>query len=109
MLEYLEVVPPLGTVGLSAEFETKVDQYRLEGTQPTGRAESSVPAFVHPRNSRLCWKRCCVPLTSDPKILGVLRHLGGGESSGDRGTVHRVCAQVGLALHSYFLICFFLP
>ena len=26
VLEYLEVVPPLVTMGLSAEFETKVDQ-----------------------------------------------------------------------------------
>ena len=26
MLEHLEVVPPLGTEGLSAEFLTKVDQ-----------------------------------------------------------------------------------
>ena len=30
MLECLEVVPPLGTVRLSIELETKVD--RLEGT-----------------------------------------------------------------------------
>jgi hypothetical protein len=27
VLERLEVVPPLGTVGLSAEFDTKVNQY----------------------------------------------------------------------------------
>ena len=32
VLELLEVVPPLGTVRLSAEFETKVDQHQLEGT-----------------------------------------------------------------------------
>ena len=32
MLERLEVVPPLGAVGLFAEFETKVDQCRPEGT-----------------------------------------------------------------------------
>lgn len=32
VLELLEVVPPLGTMGLSAEFETKVDQHQLEGT-----------------------------------------------------------------------------
>ena len=32
MLERLEVVPPLGTVGLSTELEIRVDQSRLEGT-----------------------------------------------------------------------------
>ena len=37
-------------------------------------------------------------LLSDPKILGVLGHLQHGESSGDRGTVHRVGAQGGLGL-----------
>ena len=30
MLEYLEVVPPLGTVGLFTVFETKVDQHQPE-------------------------------------------------------------------------------
>ena len=33
MLEHLEVVPPLGTMGLSTEFKIKVDQHRLEETQ----------------------------------------------------------------------------
>jgi hypothetical protein len=32
MIEYLELLSPLGTVELSAEFETNVDQYLLEGT-----------------------------------------------------------------------------
>jgi hypothetical protein len=36
MLESLEVVPPLGTVGLSTEFKTKVDQCWLEGTRVAG-------------------------------------------------------------------------
>jgi hypothetical protein len=36
VLESLDVVPPLGTVGLSAEFETKADQSRWEGTRDTG-------------------------------------------------------------------------
>ena len=31
MLEGLELVPPLGTVGLSAEFKTKIDQHPPEG------------------------------------------------------------------------------
>ena len=55
-----------------------------------------VPAGTDP--FQLVWNRCCVLLTSDPKILGVLGCLRGGESSGDHGTVHRVQAQVGLAL-----------
>ena len=38
MLERLEVVPPLGNMELSAEFETKVDQRQLEGTRDTGQA-----------------------------------------------------------------------
>ena len=84
MLEHLEVVPPLGTMGLLAVFETKVDQ--KEPKPLVGRG-SRVPVPVGSRLSQLCWSRCCVPLTSDPKILGVLRHLGRGESSGDHGTV----------------------
>jgi hypothetical protein len=32
VLQCLEVVLPLGTLGLSTEFEIKVDQCRLEGT-----------------------------------------------------------------------------
>ena len=31
MLECLEVIPPLGTVGLSAVLATKVDQHNSEG------------------------------------------------------------------------------
>jgi hypothetical protein len=41
------------------------------------------PAVTGP--SQLVWNRCCVPLTSDPKILYMLGHLQHGESSGDRG------------------------
>jgi hypothetical protein len=29
-----------------------------------------------PSYSRWCWNRCCVLLTLDPKILGMLEHLG---------------------------------
>ena len=40
-------------------------------------------------------------LLSDPKILCVLWHVRHGESSGDFGTIHRVCDQdsTGLALN----------
>ena len=43
-------------------------------------------------------KKCCVPLTSDPKILGVLGNLWGGESSGDLGIVHQVQVESHLVL-----------
>ena len=29
-----------------------------------------------PSYSQWCWNRCCVLLTPDPKILGMLEHLG---------------------------------
>ena len=45
MLERLEVVSPLRSIGLSTEFESKVDQCRLEGTQATGWV-----GFLCPRN-----------------------------------------------------------
>ena len=43
VLEHLGVEPPLGTVGLAAEFVPKVSQCRPEGTRPTGRVR-----FLHP-------------------------------------------------------------
>jgi hypothetical protein len=52
--------------------------------------------------SQFFWNRCCVPLTSDSRILGMLGHLWCGESSGDRGTILWVCAQGGLC-NSKFL------
>jgi hypothetical protein len=59
------------------------------------RQGSCVLASAGTGFSGLLWNRCCVPLTSDPKILGVLGHLLHGVSSGDRGTI---CIQVGLEL-----------
>ena len=55
VLQHLEVVPPLQTLGLSTVF----------------RRGSCVlaPAVTGPL--RLFWDRCCVPFTSDPKILGM--------------------------------------
>jgi hypothetical protein len=44
------------------------------------------------------WNRCWVPLTSDLRIVGVLRHLRYEESSGDFGTLCRVCVQDGVRL-----------
>ena len=39
------------------------------------------------------WNKCYVPFTSDLKILGVLRCLQHGESSGDLATLYQGCAQ----------------
>ena len=49
-----------------------------------------VPAGTGP--SWLFCSRCCIPLTSDPKILGVLGCLQCGESSGDLGNFRHVCS-----------------
>jgi hypothetical protein len=38
VLQFLEVVPPLGTMELSAVFKIKVDQHRPEGTRAAGQA-----------------------------------------------------------------------
>ena len=60
----------------------------------------SVPAGTGP--CWLFWNRCCVPLTSDPKILGVLGCLWHGVSSGECGTVCQVHSQGGQGLPSSF-------
>ena len=31
---------------------------------------------TYPSYTQWCWNRCCVLLTPNPKILGVLEHLG---------------------------------
>ena len=46
--------------------------------------------------SRLVWNRCCVPLTSDPKILGMLGCLGNGESFGTLGIFAKLESKVAL-------------
>ena len=69
----------LGIVGLAVEFTPKVcsgHQPRQEETSVTGRVE-----FLGCPGSSGCsyfwfWGRCCVLLTSDPMILGVLERLG---------------------------------
>ena len=59
----------------------------LNGSQPLVGRGSFAPVHVGTRPSGILWNRCCVPLTSDPKILGVLEHLQHGESFGNCGTV----------------------
>jgi hypothetical protein len=77
---------------LSVEFEIEVEQGQLEWTWVTGLAGFLVPAPAGPRKFQFFWNKCCVPLTSDPMVLGMLGHLGSRESSGGRGTVHWVRA-----------------
>ena len=56
--------------------------------QPQVEPVSWVPVPAGPSPSGLFWNRCCVALTSDPKILGVHGHLWFGESSGNLGTFY---------------------
>jgi hypothetical protein len=81
-LRCLEVMSPVGTVELSGVFKTKVHQHRSEGTWASGQAELLAPTVTGP--SWLVWNRCCIPLTSDPKIAWILWC---------RVTIHQVCAQ----------------
>ena len=57
----------------------------LKEPQPLVAQVSFVSVPAGTSHSRLFWNRCCVPLTSDPKILGVLGLLWTGDSSGDLG------------------------
>jgi hypothetical protein len=72
------VEPPLGgAVGLAAQFAHKVNQGRLEVTQATRWVEFLSPRMLLvPVYSPWCWNRCCILFTPDPKILGMLEHLG---------------------------------
>ena len=91
MLWNLEVVPPLGDCGA-------VQCVRNQGRPAPIRKNLSLSAPAHTGPSWLFWNRCCVPLTSDPKILGVLGCLWHGESSGDPGTILHVHVQGGAGL-----------
>jgi hypothetical protein len=71
MLACLGVVPPLRAVGLFAEFETKADWKEPE---PGGVLASLYPA--DPSHSWWSCYRCCILLTGDRKILGVVECLG---------------------------------
>jgi hypothetical protein len=60
VLEHLEVVSPLGTVGLSAMFKTKVAQRRPEGTFTAGQVRLLCPCS--------CWPQTL------PVVLGQMLH-----------------------------------
>lgn len=84
MLEHLGVVPPMGAVGLSAKFEIKLTSANWKELNLLVRQGSCFCMPAVPGHPCFCWNRC-VPFTSDPKILAVLGHLWGGDSSGDCG------------------------
>jgi hypothetical protein len=65
----------------------------LKKPQPLVRWFSCVPVPDGTGPSLLFWNRCCVPLTSDPMILGLIGCLWCRESSGNHGTIHWVGAQ----------------
>ena len=60
------------------------------------RHDSYVLAPAVTGMSQLVWNRCCVPLTSDPKILGMLGCLGNGESFGTLGIFAKLESKVAL-------------
>jgi hypothetical protein len=76
MLELLGVELPLCVVGMAAEFVPKV----CSGYQPRQTRRNlchwsgRVPVCLGPTgpSNSGCWNRCCVLLTSNPVILGVL-------------------------------------
>jgi hypothetical protein len=91
---------PLGTMGPSSEFVPKVIRVWGRSERNPSQQVSFILVPAGPSPSGLFWNRCCISLTSDPKILGVLGPLWHGESSGDLGTIHWVHAQgdEGLAM-----------
>ena len=75
MLECLGVELPLGVVGLAVQFSPIVcsGYWAQTGSNPchwSGR----VPGSLDP--TAPSWDRCCILLTSDLMILGLLEHLG---------------------------------
>jgi hypothetical protein len=91
-------------------LKAKYTSTKPKGPEPLVWRVFWVPAPAGSGRLWLFWNRCWIPLTSDPKILGLLGHLQSGESSGDQGTVCWVRAQVvsGLALTGSALYCFLL-
>jgi len=73
VVECLRFKPPLGAVGLALEF---AQVKPAQEPKPLVRKSSCVPGSARPSYSTWCWNRCCVLLTLDLKILGVLELLG---------------------------------
>jgi hypothetical protein len=69
------------------------NQGRPAPTKPEETRAAGQAGLLYPCSCWLFWGRHYVPLSSDSKILGVLRCLLCGESSGDLGTFFQVWAQ----------------
>jgi hypothetical protein len=68
----------LGVVGLTAELAPSVCSGHwliLEGIHTTDQVEFLGSSGLNVPTYFLCWGRCCVFLTSNPMILGVLECL----------------------------------
>jgi hypothetical protein len=102
VLEHLVVELPLNIVGLAAEFSPKIcSALQLRPERIQCHWSGRVPMFLDPTGTSYCWQsfdRCCVLLTSDPMILGVLEHLG----------VEFPLGVVGLAAEFVSKICLFI-
>ena len=98
LLECLEVVPPLGTMELTPEFQTNVVQSFPEGTRTTGWGRGGLlcPCSCWLQALPIVLKLMLLPLTSDPKILGRLGCLGNGESFGTLGLFAKLESKVAL-------------
>ena len=78
-------------------------------TQPLVVWVSFVPVTAGTSPLWMLWNRCRIPLTSEPKILGVLGNLWQGDSSDELGTLGWDCPQgdKGLALTRRSIYHFF--
>ena len=82
---------PLGSLGhSSSHHEAGADWNKSQLLEGQG---SFVIEPDGKRHSGILWKKSCIPITSDPKILGVLGHLLHIKSSGDIGTLCQVLTQ----------------
>ena len=76
VLALLKFEPPLGAVGLVAEFVPKINR---EPGRSLSHWSGGIPMSLDPAghsHSWWCWNRCCVILTPDTMILGLLKRLG---------------------------------
>ena len=97
VLEHLGVELPVGVVGQAVQFT-------LRAPAQTGRNlcnwSGGVPGCLGPTGPTYfwCWGRCCILVTSDPMILGVLECLGVKHGSSNMCLCVHMCAHT----HTHF-------